>query len=119
MAGERGAGTATSAGAIDRDFLARFTRGDAAFEREVLELFRAHLPRSLERLRAASACGWKAATHTIKGSAAAIGAFSLAHVAARAEAIDAGDATARAHAIAALSAAAAEVCCSIARLPLR
>jgi HPt (histidine-containing phosphotransfer) domain-containing protein len=114
VAGELGQ---PGAAAIDRDFLARFTRGDLALEREVLALFGTQIPLSLQRLSAASGRGWKEAAHTIKGSAAAIGAWQLAHAAACAEAIDAADPAARADVIAALSCAAAEVCRSIDRLP--
>src|SRR5262252_8243153 len=67
---------------IDRGYFARFTRGNAKLEREVLELFCAQMPISLKRLRAArSGCDWRDAAHTIKGSASAIGAWRLAGMA--------------------------------------
>jgi HPt (histidine-containing phosphotransfer) domain-containing protein len=78
---------------IDRGHLARFTRGDLALEREVLELVRVQLPLSLARLQvAASGTEWRDGTHTIKGSAAAIGAWRLARAAERAETVDFADA---------------------------
>jgi HPt (histidine-containing phosphotransfer) domain-containing protein len=95
---------------IDRAFLARFTRGDVAFEREVFALFCAQMPVNLQRLRAASGRQWRDAAHTIKGSAAAIGAFRLAAVAERAEMIDSGERAAREAAIDAVGAAADAVC---------
>jgi HPt (histidine-containing phosphotransfer) domain-containing protein len=82
--GDRGIGDA-----VDRAYLARFTLGNAALEREVLELFAAQVPIYLTRLReAVTAAAWKEAAHTIKGSAAAIGAWRLARFAEMAEKID-------------------------------
>jgi HPt (histidine-containing phosphotransfer) domain-containing protein len=98
---------------IDRGHLRRFTR-DAAFEREVLELFRAHVPASLARLRSSRGRSFRDAAHAIKGSAAAIGAWRLAHAAERAESGDGDDPAAREEAIAAVCAAAAEICRHIA-----
>jgi HPt (histidine-containing phosphotransfer) domain-containing protein len=75
--------------AVDRAYLARFTLGNAALEREVLELFAAQAPLYVTRLReAATAKDWKEAAHTIKGSASAIGAWRLARFAEMAERID-------------------------------
>jgi HPt (histidine-containing phosphotransfer) domain-containing protein len=74
---------------IDRGHLRRFTRGNLALEREVLQLVHVQLPLSLERLgAAASDREWRHAAHTIKGSAAAIGAWRLARAAERAEKLD-------------------------------
>jgi HPt (histidine-containing phosphotransfer) domain-containing protein len=108
--------------AIDRAYLARFTLGNAALEREVLELFAAQVPVYLSRLREAStAKAWKEAAHTIKGSAAAIGAWRLARFAEMAEKIDVEAAGAveeghRDNAVAALATAAEDVCRHIAGL---
>lgn len=108
--------------AIDRAYLARFTLGNAALEREVLELFAAQVPVYLSRLREApTAKAWKEAAHTIKGSAAAIGAWRLARFAEMAEKIDVEAAAAveeghRDNALAALATAAEDVCRHIAGL---
>jgi HPt (histidine-containing phosphotransfer) domain-containing protein len=74
---------------IDRAFLARFTRNNAALEREVLELFARQLPLYVDQLRsAANAKDWKEAAHGIKGSALAVGAHRLAGRALAAERLD-------------------------------
>jgi HPt (histidine-containing phosphotransfer) domain-containing protein len=111
-----------SAAAIDRAFLARFTLGNAALEREVLELFAAQAPLYLARLREAStAKAWHDAAHTIKGAAAAVGAWRLSGVADLAQKIDI-DVEAllaeshREEAVAAVAEASDEVCRCIARL---
>ena len=110
------------AGAIDRDYLARFTLGNAALEREVLELFASQLPLYVRQLKdAQTSREWCEATHTIKGSAAAVGARRLANIARMAEQLDIESAVAvgagqRAKAIAAVSEAADEACRSIACL---
>jgi HPt (histidine-containing phosphotransfer) domain-containing protein len=108
--------------AVDRAYLARFTLGNAALEREVLELFAAQAPVYLQRLREASCIkAWREATHTIKGSASAIGAWRLARLAEMAEKVDVeADAALReAHrdeAVAAVAMATEEACRFIARL---
>ena len=108
---------------IDRAYLARFTLGNAALEREVLELFAAHAPVYLQRLREADcAKAWNEALHTLKGSACAIGAWRLVRLAEMAERIDIAEAVAvrkghRQEAAAALATATEEVCRYIARLP--
>jgi HPt (histidine-containing phosphotransfer) domain-containing protein len=106
---------------IDRAYLARFTLGNAALEREVLELFAAHAPVYLQRLREADcAKAWNEALHTLKGSAGAIGAWRLMRLAEMAERIDIAEAVAvreghRQEAAAALATATDEVCRFIAR----
>jgi len=83
-------GAAGAAGAIDRGYLARFTMGNEAIAREVLELFAAQVPLILDRLRQAqSDADWQAAAHTLKGSAAAVGARDLQRWAELAERVDA------------------------------
>ena len=73
---------------INRSYLARFTLGNAALEREVLELFAAQMPLYVEQLRAATGNKeWKLAAHTIKGSAMAVGAQRLASLATSAESL--------------------------------
>jgi HPt (histidine-containing phosphotransfer) domain-containing protein len=79
----------SSQGPIDRAYLARFTLGNAALEREVLELFATQTPVYVAQLRAAiTRREWKDASHALKGSASAIGARRLADLAAAAEVLD-------------------------------
>jgi len=74
---------------IDRNYLARFTLGNTALEREVLELFARQLLVYVEQLQAADTQkDWKLAAHTIKGSALAVGAQRVANLAHRAECLD-------------------------------
>ncbi|HEU0061806.1 MAG TPA: Hpt domain-containing protein [Hyphomicrobiaceae bacterium] len=83
-------GRAGAAAAIDRGYLARFTMGNEALTQEVLELFAAQVPLMLDRLRQAqSDADWQAAAHTLKGSAAAVGARQLQCWAELAERVDA------------------------------
>ena len=107
--------------AVDRAYLARFTLGNVALEREVLELFVAQAPVYLQRLREADcAKAWRQATHTIKGSASAIGAWRLARLAELAERVDGAEMAVREghrdEATVAVAMATEEVCRYIARL---
>lgn len=108
--------------AIDRDYLSRFTLGNVSLEQEVLGLFAGQAPVYLDQLRSAvSAKDWADAAHTIKGSAAAIGARRLASVAEMVERLDIESAAARSEgyreqAIEAVAGALEEVCRSIARM---
>lgn len=71
---------------IDRAHLARYTLGDSRLEREVLGLFLAQLPLTIESLQfAASDRDWQVAAHTIKGSARAVGAWTIARLGQEAE----------------------------------
>ncbi len=71
---------------IDREHLKRYTLGDPVLEREILGLFLAQLPLTLEALKfAATDKDWHMAAHTLKGSARAVGAFELASLALEAE----------------------------------
>lgn len=71
---------------IDRAHLGRYTHGSLTLEREVLGLFLAQLPLSIEQLRfAATDREWQIAAHTIKGSAKAVGAWKVAALAVEAE----------------------------------
>lgn len=73
---------------IDRAHLARYTLGDAALEREILELFLGHLPNTIRDLGLAETDrDWRMATHALKGSARAVGAWRLATAAENAERI--------------------------------
>lgn len=104
---------------IDRIYLARFTLGNSALEREVLELFAAHAPAYLERMRrAATRLEWKEAAHTLKGSAAAVGARRVAGLSELAERLDldtAEDSQWR-EALSAVGAAVEDACQEIERL---
>lgn len=67
---------------LDRAYLARFTLGNAELEREVLGLFADQAPQYLARMQsAASQQDWREAAHTLKGSAAAVGAVKVAKLA--------------------------------------
>jgi HPt (histidine-containing phosphotransfer) domain-containing protein len=101
---------------IDYAYLARFTLGNAALEREVLELFATQTPSYVDQLgRAPSRKAWKETAHTIKGSALAVGARRLAAVAQLTEQLEVdADLAARERALAAVTAAADEVCRHIA-----
>jgi HPt (histidine-containing phosphotransfer) domain-containing protein len=73
---------------VDLVHLSRYTLGDRALEREVLELFCAQSAIYVERLRAASSDKeWRDAAHSLKGSASAIGAWRAAAAAECAEAL--------------------------------
>jgi HPt (histidine-containing phosphotransfer) domain-containing protein len=71
---------------VDLAYLARFTLGNAALEREVLDLFVLHVPCYLEALQSAvTAKAWHDAAHTLKGAARGIGAWRVARCAESAE----------------------------------
>lgn len=71
---------------IDREHLARYTLGSRELEREILGLFVAQLPLSIEQLRfAVTDREWQVAAHTIKGSARAVGAGEVSRLALEAE----------------------------------
>jgi HPt (histidine-containing phosphotransfer) domain-containing protein len=82
-----GAGGATPAAApIDLDHLRRFTLGDTRLELEILWLFVDQTPVTLASMkRAATTKEWVMASHTLKGSARAVGAWRLAKLAEAAE----------------------------------
>lgn len=71
---------------IDHAHLARFTLGNRDLEIEVLQLFAQQTPDFVGQLRQAeSAKEWRAAAHTIKGSARAVGAHAVGNAAEQAE----------------------------------
>ena len=73
---------------VDMAHLARYTLGDAALEREVLELFCTQSVSYLEQLRAATSHkDWCHAAHSLKGSARAVGAWRMARAAEYIEAL--------------------------------
>ncbi|MEW5964667.1 MAG: Hpt domain-containing protein [Pseudomonadota bacterium] len=95
---------------IDRAHLARYTLGDTALEREVLDLFREQLVRTLPQLTAsASEKDWRLVAHTLKGSGRAVGAWRLSAAAAAAEAAFEHGAGARGDLVRAVEEAAREV----------
>jgi HPt (histidine-containing phosphotransfer) domain-containing protein len=65
-------------GGFDRQHLARYTMDNADLEREIIGLFLQQLPAIVETLKvAASRDDWRMAAHTLKGSAAAVGATAI------------------------------------------
>jgi HPt (histidine-containing phosphotransfer) domain-containing protein len=73
---------------IDMPHLVRQTFSDVALMCEILELFRQNTPAYVERLQQAqSHSDWRAAAHTLKGTARTIGAARLADLALEAEAM--------------------------------
>jgi HPt (histidine-containing phosphotransfer) domain-containing protein len=71
--------------AIDRHHLARMTFGDRSLEREVLQLFDRQAVMLIERIRAGNPAAIASLAHTLKGSAAGIGASFVARSADEAE----------------------------------
>jgi HPt (histidine-containing phosphotransfer) domain-containing protein len=73
---------------IDWAHLSRFTLNDKVLEHEVLGLFAMDAPRYLAKMVAARGRkDWIEAAHTLKGSARAVGAWSVAEHAEAAEAL--------------------------------
>jgi HPt (histidine-containing phosphotransfer) domain-containing protein len=71
---------------FDRLHLARYTMDSPDLERELVGLFLAQLPSILESLfTATSRDEWRFATHTLKGSAQAIGACQISDLAEKLE----------------------------------
>ncbi len=82
---------------VDFAHLAAYTGGDRALEAEIFELFREQTEMWLRLLAVEAAIeDWRAAAHTLKGSARGIGAFALAECCEAAEAAAEGSAAARA-----------------------
>lgn len=71
---------------IDAEHLSRMTLGDRALEREVLGLFVQQIEILRPRIEASEPEVAGAAAHTLKGSAAGIGAWAVARAAAEVEA---------------------------------
>ena len=77
---------------VDLVHLARYTMGNRALEREVLELFRQQSGLHLSRMqKAANERAWREAAHTVKGSAKGIGAWNVAVTAEEAEQLSGDD----------------------------
>lgn len=71
---------------VDLAHLRRYTMGDRSLELEILGLFVDQLPITIGALKsAAGQKQWAMAAHTLKGSARAVGAWSLGTIAERAE----------------------------------
>lgn len=71
---------------FDQAHLARYTMNSADLEREIIGLFLVQLPDTVAMIEAAeTAADWRLATHTLKGSAMAVGARRLIAVAAELE----------------------------------
>jgi HPt (histidine-containing phosphotransfer) domain-containing protein len=86
-AGHDGEPASADAGpAIDRAHLGRVTYGDLGLERELLELFDRQATLLIARMRDSEAAAFATLAHTLKGSAAGIGATGVAAAAASAEA---------------------------------
>lgn len=76
----------TTADPVDLAHLRRYTMGDTALEKEVLQLFLLQLPVTIAALNdAASNREWMVAAHTLKGSCRAVGAWRIATLAEEAE----------------------------------
>ena len=71
--------------AIDRGHLTRMTFGDRSLERELLELFDRQSAVLMVRMRAGGDAAVAPLAHTLKGSAAGIGAVRVARAADTAE----------------------------------
>ena len=104
---------AAPAAAIDRSQLARMTFGDRSLEREVLQLFDRQAGLLLARMQSRDAAAMAALAHTLKGSAASIGATDVMLAAAAVEHAGAGE---REAALDRLAAAIDEACAAIAGL---
>jgi HPt (histidine-containing phosphotransfer) domain-containing protein len=73
---------------FDRAHLAHYTLDSPDLEREIVGLFLAQLPSILDSLfKAQSKDDWRFATHTLKGSAQAIGACKIGAIAKKLEPI--------------------------------
>jgi len=77
---EREAGALRS-GVLDRSHLARMTFGDRSLEREVLQLFERQAELLMARMRGSEPAAIATLAHTLKGSAASIGAGGVARAA--------------------------------------
>lgn len=74
---------------FDRTHLAQYTMDSPELEREIIGLFVAQLPDILHRLQQAdSSADWRIATHTLKGSALAIGACKIGDLAKKLEPVN-------------------------------
>jgi len=99
---------------IDRGHLRRMTFGDHSLERELLQLFDRQAAILIERMRESDAAAVGSLAHTLKGSAAGVGATGVARAA---EAVErAATASERARAIEGLAQAVAAARTAIAAM---
>lgn len=76
--GSRKAAGAGDAEVLNRTHLAHYTLDNPELEREIVSLFLAQLPVTIAAMEnAKTATDWKMAVHTVKGSAAAVGATRI------------------------------------------
>jgi HPt (histidine-containing phosphotransfer) domain-containing protein len=79
----------TQARPVDLVHLSRYTGGDPALNAEILQLFSGQAAELILKLQtvleARDLKGWKEITHSLKGAARGIGAFTMADAAAYAE----------------------------------
>jgi HPt (histidine-containing phosphotransfer) domain-containing protein len=101
---------------IDLVHLARMTLGERSLEREVLQLFDRQATLLIARMQTAPAAALASLAHTLKGSARAIGAGSVARTAETVELMGTDNAADLARALAALGAAIDEARAYIAEL---
>ena len=98
--------------AVDLDHLDKYTGGNFALNREILQLFDNQCQEMLVKLETlageANAKPWREITHSLKGAARGVGAFALADAAAEAEKVG-SDKLAAIHAIERLKARSAAV----------
>jgi HPt (histidine-containing phosphotransfer) domain-containing protein len=96
---------------FDSTLLHEYSMQNQELAAEIMELFLIQLPHMLEALQtAANQTEWNFATHTLKGSAAAIGALRLQNLAAELEAMPfPGDANVRLLRVKAVQAAASDL----------
>jgi HPt (histidine-containing phosphotransfer) domain-containing protein len=74
---------------FDRSHLAQYTMDSPELEREIVGLFVAQLPAILDRLQNGDQrADWRIATHTLKGSALAIGACKIGDLAKKLEPVN-------------------------------
>jgi len=78
-------GVALKGSVLDRAHLERMTRGDRGLEREVLQLFDRQAELLIGRMRGSAPAAVATLAHTLKGSAAGIGAERVACAAEDAE----------------------------------
>jgi len=76
--------------AVDLDHLDKYTGGNFALNREILQLFDSQCQEMLVKLESLTGAvpdpkSWRELTHSLKGAARGVGAFALADAAAHAE----------------------------------
>ena len=89
VAGSKSKRTTASPVVFDRAHLAQYTMDSPELEREIVGLFVAQLPGILDRLlNDCSSADWRIATHTLKGSALAVGAYKIGELAKKLEPVN-------------------------------